>query len=326
MLKDFTKASDYAHIFIIGMLMLLYYFTGEIDFNVPEHYPNASPIGNWLIEKLQAIPQYVKPINMLLIGAIAWYTNRAAIVADIIPRRSYIAASLVTGLMLFSPPAIWFTGTLIVVLLLVFALVNLMNLFGRDYPYLHVINASMAISLASLILPQVIMFILFLWFAFFTFSVNSWREWIISFVGFVLPYLYTAFAWYWSNNLANLLHEYNDYFHGIGFNYQIPGTLIMITLALILIIFGSASLHFTSEASDKIISTRKRMWITFQFAFVGLLMIIIGGEFIFLLIPVLYLPMAIMVSYSIHNRRSSRIYDILFLLLIISITFNRLGY
>ncbi|MGE5317785.1 MAG: hypothetical protein ACM3ME_07295 [Chloroflexota bacterium] len=325
MLKRLTKRGEYTHIFIIILMMILYFFTPDVHFNTLD-YPDAAPIGQWLQGKIGIIAEYDRFVNIILMLLIAIFTNRITVIADISPRQSFITASLIVLFMLFAPPTAWFTSTLIVMLLLVFALHNLMSMFGKQYPYLMVINASMAIAVSSMILPQTILFIIFMWFAFFTYSVNSWREWIISVIGILLPYVYMLFAYFWNDNLAFIIRLYNNFFQGIGFWYQLPSVYQIISLSALVILFAITAFHFTNDASDKVISIRKKMWITFQFSFLSLLMILLGGEYIYLLLPVMYIPLSIMLGYSLHNSKRSRLYDILTLILFISIIINRLGF
>lgn len=323
MLKKLTKAGEYSHMFIIFLMIVIYFFTPDIRFTSLIHYPDAAPIGKWLQVKLADLHNYNRLFNIILIVAIGNYTNKIAVSADIIPRQSFISASIVVALMLLSPPAIWYTGSLTVLLLLVFALSNIMRMFGKQYPYLHVLNASMAIAVASMILPHALFFVIFIWFAFFTFSVNSWREWVISIIGIVLPYVYMIFAYFWNDNLDFLLNVYSAFFLELGIRYQVPEILQLLSVALMVFLFVISAIHFTSEASDKIISIRKKMWITFQFSLICLLTILLGGEFVFLLLPLIYVPLTVMLSYSIHNQKRSRFYDIIIILLIVSILINR---
>jgi hypothetical protein len=134
------------------------------------------------------------------------------------------------------------------------------------------------------------------------------------------------FAYFWNDNLAFIIRLYNNFFQGIGFRYQLPSVYQIISLSALVILFAITAFHFTNDASDKVISIRKKMWITFQFSFLSLLMILLGGEYIYLLLPVMYIPLSIMLGYSLHNSKRSRLYDILTLILFISIIINRLGF
>lgn len=325
MLKKLTKSGEYTHLFIIAVALGFYFFTHSVDFAGSETFifSDAAPIGNSISKGLAGLDLLTGLINTVLILIISIYVKSISTSSEITPRQSYIAASLAAVFMLFSPHKELFTGPLVVILLLTFSLGNIMKLFGRQFPYLQVLNAAMAVAVSSMILPYTAIYMLFIWFGFFTYSVNSWREWVISLVGFVIPYLYMLFGFLWYDNLSYLYSQYSIYFSNLSLRFNNLTTSQVASLLMILIILVSALLHFTSEASDKVISIRKKMWLTFQFTFISFIVILLSGEFFYLLLPVLYVPLTLMLSYSVHNRKRSRLYDVAFFLFIITIILNR---
>lgn len=323
MLKKLTKSGEYTHMLIILVILTVYYFTPSVGFNASVSYPYAAPIGKWIQEQVVEFPFLSKIVNILLMIIIASYLNRIGIKTEIIPRQSYISSSLFVALMLFSPGESYFTSTLLIMLLLVFSYGSIMNMFGKQYPYTQVLNASIAIAVSSMILPHTILFIFFIWMGFFTYSVNSWREWIITIIGLLIPYIYMAFAFFWNDNLSYFIDIYSSFFRNPGITFAIPSIYQLITIGLLVVIYLMSMLQFISNASDKVISIRKRMWLTFQFSFICIIVMATGGNSVYMLLPVLYAPMAMMLSYDIHNQKKSRVYDIMLAVLIITILVNR---
>lgn len=324
MLKKLTKSGEYTHLLLIFALLAIYYFTPSVGFNASVSYPYAAPIGNWIQDKVLLFPLISKFVNLLLMILIASYLNTIGIKSEIIPRQSYIASSFLVAFMLFSPGEAYFTSTLLIMLLLVFSYGSMMGMFGKQYPYSQVLNASMAIAVSSMILPHTILFIFFIWLGFFTYSVNSWREWIISMIGMIIPYIYLAFAFFWNDNLNYFLDIYSNFFSNPNIGFTIPSIYQLITTGLIAVIYLMSMLQFINDASDKVISIRKRMWLTFQFSFIGIIVMVTGGNSVYMLLPVLFAPLALMLSYNIHNQKRSLVYDIMFAVLFISILINRI--
>jgi len=324
MLKKLTKSGEYTHLLLIFVLLAIYFFTPSVGFNASVGYPYAAPIGNWIQLQVLAFPVLSKFVNIILMIVIASYLNRIGIRSEIIPRQSYIASSFLVVFMLFSPGEAYFTSTLLIMLLLVFSYGNMMGMFGKQYPYMQVLNASMAISVSSMILPHTILFVFFIWLGFFTYSVNSWREWVITLIGLIIPYVYLAFAFFWNDNLNYFLDIYSSFFRNPGIGFNIPSIYQLITTGLLAVLYLMSMLQFINDASDKVISIRKRMWLTFQFSFIGIIVMATGGNSIYMLLPVLYAPLALMVSYDIHNQKRSRVYDLMFAVLFISILINRI--
>ncbi len=324
MLKKLSKSGEYTHMLIILALLAIYFFTPAVDFTMLVSTNDIAPAGMWIQEYVVLVPLLGKLVNILLIVLIISQLNSIGIRTEIIPRRSFITSSLLVALLLFSPVEAYFTKALFIMLLLVYGYANTMSMFGKQYPYTQVLNASIAISLSSMILPHTILFIFFIWLAFFTYSVNSWREWFISIIGLVIPYIYLAFAYFWNDNLIYFIDIYKTFFSNPDFTIAMPSMYLMITFCLIIIVYFAVMLPFINNASDKVISVRKGMWLTFQFSFIAIIVIATSGSSFFIILPVLFAPMALMLSYNIHDQKRSRVYDVLFSLLLISILINRI--
>lgn len=324
MLKKISKSGEYTHILIIMVMMLVYFITPPVKFNITFDSTLISPIWFWLNQMAISFPLTLKIITIMMIITIALYVNKIATSSEITPRLSFLSATLLTIFFLFSPDTSYLTGTLAVMLLLVFSFGNIMNLFGKQYPFKEILNASIAISIASMIIPYAIVFILFIWIGFLTYSINTWREWLISLIGLIVPYIYMFFAFFWNDNLDFIIGNYITFFNGLTIKFLQPNIYQWISVSLLLIIAFMSTMHFINDASDKIISIRKKMWLTFQFAFVTLMAIGSAGTAAPLLLPVLYIPISIMLSYSVHNQKRTRFYNIMMLLLICSFLINRL--
>lgn len=325
MLKKIAKSGEYTHMFIIMITVIIYYFTPSISIvNAIPSSTEAAPFGSWIQQQLNAFPVLAKPLSILFIITISILVNRIALSSEINPRQSFLAASLFPVLMLFTASSILHVNILIVIVLLVFSFGNIMNIFGKFHPYQEIFNASFAIAIAAMIAPVTIVFILFIWFSFFTYSINSWREWIISLIALILPFVYLMFAYFWYDNLNLLLAEYSSWANNLSIKYTLLPTDRLISLALLILLITLSMLKFTGDASDKIISIRKKMWITFQFSMVCIIAVLLTGYSYFTTLPLIFVPLSIMLSYSVHNLKRSRLYDILVTLLIISIMVNRL--
>ncbi len=325
MLKKLIKAGEYTHMLLILFILVLFYFTPSVEFGENNTLPEAATLGKWISVNLSNLPGGTF-INLILIIGLALYVNYLGVRREVLPRRSYLAATIFAVLLLFTGNGQFTTSSLLLCLLLTYSLDNMLNLFGKQYPLMLVLNASMAISVSSMIIPQAVIFILFIWLSFFTYSVNSWREWVISVIGLILPYLYLFFAWFWNDNLDILLNMFHEFSRNILPVFTMPTTYQWISLGILFLIIAISSLFFVGEASDKIISTRKRMWVTYQFAFISLVALVASGEVYYLWLPVIYVPATIMVGFYVHHHKKSRLFDILLILFIVSVFLNRLPF
>lgn len=326
MLKKLAKAGEYTNLFVMLSVLLVYYITPSVNFaNVPLVTP-AAPIGFWLDSWISLNSGWAKLINVVLIIILSWYLNILSTGYEIVPRQSSLVAGILPILLLFTPSPEVITSTLLVIILYIFILDNILNIGKRQNPSLQVLNASMSIAIASMIIPHTLFFILLVWFGFLTYSVNSWREWLISIIGLVLPYVYMFFAYFWNDNFLYITGNYSKFFNKFSFEASLPSTMQIVSISLLFVIFIISMLHFVNDASDKTLVLRKRMGVVSQFAFVTAVIVFLAGSSIFIVLPIFFIPFVLMFSYSIHNQKRSRIYDILFLLLVVSFLINRLTF
>lgn len=325
MLKKLSKAGEYPHMFLMGLLLVMHFLIPGIELPVELKPVNAAPFGQWIYAMAQTYPFAAKIINLILMLLTALYINHITVFVEITPRQAFITATLLIALLLFIPAGPLSTLTLIVFALLIFCFGNLMYLFGKQYPSLQVLNASIAIALATMIIPAAIFYILFIWIAFLTHSVNNWREWVISLIGLILPGVYLLFAFFWNDNLDYLFKAWTDLWQNPGIVFSLPSTGIIISLSLLLLLYAGSMLHFINNTSDKVVSIRKRMWLTFQFSLITFMVIGLSGNLGYVLLPLLFAPTAIMISYYIYDQKRVRVISIILLLFLISVLLNRLN-
>ncbi|NTW26511.1 MAG: hypothetical protein HGA37_17575, partial [Lentimicrobium sp.] len=186
MFKRLAKAGVLSQILVILSLGLVYFITPQANMAQVADPGQTAPLGAWIYRLILSYPDLARPLVVILIVALALTMNAILIRHDVTPRQSVFPAIIALVLMLFTPDAYHLAVSLACLILLLFSLHNVMNLYGKQHPFNLVMNATVAISIASMISPPVIVFIFFVWLGFFTFRVNSWREWAISLMGLTL--------------------------------------------------------------------------------------------------------------------------------------------
>jgi len=126
-------------------------------------------------------------------------------------------------------------------------------------------NASFILGIAALFFLPALLFILLLWIALIIFRVNQWRSFVVSFIGFLLPFVF-AFTWYFWNDqtpeaysllLASLTFHLPD-----AANYPIGDWGI----AIILLFFILVSVVKTSNSlMEKNINIRHILLVTMYY-------------------------------------------------------------
>lgn len=325
MIKRIAKAGIFPQIIVLIILSLAYFITPQAKLShltVPDH---TAPLGEWIYRLISDYPGMAQPLVVIIIAGLAIALNALLIRHDISPRQSLLPAITALTLMLFTPDAYHLIVTLACLLLLLFSLHNIMGLYGEQHPYSKVLNATFAISVASMISPPVILFIFFVWFGFFTFRVNSWREWVISMMGIILPYFYLALLYLWNNNLVYAIRLYQKIINNFSFVIERPGPLEFIILGLFVVWIIISLSRFIADAGEKVISIRKKMWIISHFAFAGFVAVLLSGGTMMAMLPLIFFPASAIIAYAILNSRRAWIHDLLFILTLASAILIRLN-
>lgn len=325
MIKRLAKAGIFPQIIVLVILALAYFVTPQaklFHLSDPDH---TAPLGEWIFRLISDYPDMAQPILVILIASLAIALNALLIRHDISPRQSLLPAIITLILMLFTPDAFHLIVTLACLILLLFSLHNIMGLYGEQHPFSKVLNATFAISLASMISPPVILFIFFVWFGFFTFRINSWREWVISMMGIVLPYFYLALLYLWNDNLMYAVRLYQEMISNFRFTLERPGPLEFFTLGIYAIWIILSLSRFIADSGEKVISIRKKMWIINHFAFAGFIAVLLSGGAMMSMLPLIYIPVSAIIAYAVSNSRRNWIHDLLFFLSLAAAVLNRLN-
>ncbi|MFH1121117.1 MAG: DUF6427 family protein [Bacteroidota bacterium] len=326
MLRRIGSAGILSQIILIGLLSLVYFITPQVKFaSVTDPQPTA-PLGQWIYSLVLNFPAIARPLMVILVIMLSLIMNAILIRHDISPKQSLFPAVIALFLMLFTPDVYHLLVTLACLVLLLLSLHNVMDLYGEQYPFNKVLNATMAISVASMISPPVIVFGLFVWLGFFTFRVNSWREWIISLLGLILPYFYLALLYLWNNNLMFAIRLYEKLVINFNFTLENPGPLEFISIGLFLLWTLISATRFLSDTGEKVISIRKKMWVISHFALAAMVAALLSGGAFLAMLPVIFMPASAMIAYAVSNGRRPWFHDIILLLFLVTAMFNRLNF
>lgn len=317
MFKRLAKAGIFTQIIVIILLSAVHYILPQAKLLPTADTGFTAPFGEWIYKLIADFPDLAQPLVVLLITALAIALNALLIRHDISPRQSLLPAITAIILMFFAPDAYHLIVTLACLILLLFSLHNVMGMYGQQYPFSKVLNATFAISIASMISPPVILFIFFVWFGFFTFRINSWREWVISLMGIILPYFYLVLLYFWNDNLQYAVSLYGELLNNYTFTIQRPAPLEFVLLGLFVFWLIISGTKFLADTGEKVISIRKKMWIISHFMLAGVAALSISGSAMMSLLPLVYIPAAAMIAYAVSNGRRPWVHDVLLVLYIV---------
>lgn len=267
-----------------------------------------------------------KLLGIVLMGAVGILFNWLVIKGDLLPKKGLFVVVVYFVLMLGWDNLSFTLMSFALTMLLFYSLLSIVRLVSEQENYASVLNASISVSLASLIVPQAIVFMLFIWLGFFTLRISAWREWVISFIGLFTPWFYYVVYLFFTDKLIEVYTGYSSFFQQFRLNYSGFSTMEITLYALLGMILVISLPTFVSDAGERVISIRKKMWMNVHFLWIGLIVVFLSPNTVGLWLPVVLLPVSLIVSHRVVNRRKSWLMDGVVLALFVVCIALMLGY
>jgi len=326
MIKKIAFSGLLSQLLALLPFIAILFFTPQIDLKEAGIAFPVAPLGQWLYGLVAPHPVLARYLTAGMLTLAAFMLNALLIRHDISPRQSVFPAFIALLLFTFSAGESQLFMTLSSMLLLMFSLHNIMNLYGETAPYKMVLNASVSISISAMILPQTLIFMLVIWMGFFTFRINSWREWAISLMGLIFPWFYLALMYVWNDNLMYALNLYGKAISGFNIRFATPPGMQFVAFLLLLFWGFMAIVRFLSESHERQISARKKMWVAGHFTLAAAISIFLSGALFVSVLPILLVALAISISYSVSTARRPWIHDLMALGFVVLVLIIRFGY
>ncbi|GAB1403732.1 MAG: hypothetical protein PHX54_02240 [Lentimicrobiaceae bacterium] len=325
MLRKLSKAGFEVQVLICLAAAAFVAFTpggtlGIMQISGQESWPAILPL-SLLPENMDTL-QY---INAGLLLVTAFMVNLMLVKRDLIPHTSFFGALTFILLSWFAPGGIYLFHGLLVTLILLLPLNSLMNMYMQPHPHSKVMTAAISIGVSAFFIPETLIFFLFVWLGFFTLRVTSWREWVISILGLLVPFFYFAIYLFFTDKLWLIVDDYTAYIQDYTFLFRPLSTLNVITIALLLLFWLMVFSRILMGAGDKLIAIRKRIWLIIQFQWAGIACVLILSFKAPMLLPLLYVSLAMMVAFVLHQLKTKMIiFEIVFGLFLIFSVLGRL--
>lgn len=316
-LKKLSQSGIFLQAFIILLLLLpQIYFPGSamgFDFTLFDHL-SLFRILNSALQPLGLFWPWALGIAIIVLCGLLY--NQMVIKSDLLPKQSIFIVLIYCLLLLAGGELSYSLVPIFVTLLLLGSLHSISGLVTGHQAYVKVMNASIGISIATLIVPQALFFMLFVWLGFFTLRIGTWREWAISLLGFITPFFYYGVFLFLTDGLDEVLHGYQLFFEGFRLNFSGFGYSEMAAFSVLFLLAVFSIPSFLSDAGERIISIRKKMWLHFHFFWTGLLALIFSAQGAGIWMPVILLPIALMIAHNVVFKRKSWVMDVLMILLL----------
>lgn len=324
LIKIFGSNSIFSLVILILLTAVLWskMFFAE---NVFMGYMPVSPFYNFFVSNFSGMIIISSFITFSLVFFQALLMNNILVENDLLPKKTYLAAFLYvlftasfSDIVLFHP--FIFSG-----ILLTFSLMYLLKLYGQSEGYSMVFNIATLVSLSSLFYFPSIVFIFFIWACFIVYRLFAWREWFISIIGLALPYLFLGTYYYWTDRLQLKMDEYLNAFQLINFHNFTPtlSAYIFIVFAGLLLLI--AFFRLIKLIGEKAIRIRKLLSIMIWLFLISYVSMVLSPNYGIMGYVILLATASILISLYISNIRKPLRAEIILIVIVIVIAFNRLG-
>lgn len=226
-------------------------------------------------------------------------------------------------LMSIYPPCLTLNPYLLANTFLIGSLNALFKVYDIKEPYQHVLNASSLLALASFFWTPLTGLFLALLATFIFYAINKWREWVLSFLGFLFPYILLWAILYLKNEMDFFQTLMKDNFQEI-LNLSSFHTMEMPIFFVGIILFMTISVFFTISHIKAIkIFQRKKVITMILFSFMMIPISSLHGNSLAML-SAFYVYTAYMIAQwilKLNNKTVAEISFILFILFILSSNF-----
>jgi hypothetical protein len=324
-LKKISEAGVFVQSVLILTALILVIFTPLPDLGFEYYDFPDIPVFKVLNDFLPSGLLWMRIAGSVMLLLIGFLFNSLLVRHELIPKQSLFLVVIFGGFLLSGDSLTSLTVVIAVTLLLLNTFVNVLRMYSEHQAYAKVLNATISLSFASLIVPQAIAFILFVWLGFFTLRIASWREWVISVIGLIIPYFYYAVYLFLSDGLLDAIEDYHVFFRNFRISYPPIGIMEYAVLGSLVLMLSLSIGGFISDAGERVIAIRKKMWLNVHFFWVTGLVMIISGQSAGFWLPVMFLPLSLFMTHRIVSRRKSWIFDILFFAFVALVLFLRIG-
>lgn len=277
-----------------------------------------TPLYNLAYHFLRLFEAASPAIALAIIMVSAMTLNNILIYHELTPKNNLLPAFLFIVLMGSNPQALCTFPALLAVPFFTWLLHTIFGINDEPENYMAVFNASILISLISMIYPAAIVLFFFIWMILLVFGTFTGRNLIISVIALLLPYIYLFLYFFWTDQLNEALNVYRSYFLEV-FHFQVTFEIWQVAVWGIFIVFMllPAFTRITSTLGTFSINFRKKMAATGWLLAFTFLLIIFHGQVDYN--SLIFLPASIMIAHYYNLFKKSAWNEIALLLFLVLI-------
>lgn len=311
MFKKIIKLGFFIQLIIFIAVTLLLWLPSLLTPAMPLRVLSEGPLYAMLADVMSDFPHIATSLALFFTLSLSILVYIIGSSNDIHTRENFFSAIFMMIFLSWNESVLVLNPVLPAALLSLFSVMTIMRMYGWQDPLRQVFSASLSLGLASLFFFPAVYFLLFLWFSFITYRITGWREWMISFIGFLLPFIY-LFSWYfWNDNFVQGILTLVKSVDKPGFNLigLVTADFVwLISLVLLIFVIAAAMIN---QVQDKLISIRKKSFILINVLLSGIPAILLSDTPVLFSHQLLYLPLSLMLAMVLSNSKKALYLDVL---------------
>jgi hypothetical protein len=250
--------------------------------------------------------------------------NRIITGKNLVDRNSWLPALMYITLMsssfsLFGMQPVWFANFFLII-----ALDRMFEMYNDEVINIEIFNVAFLISLASLFYLPAIFFIFFVFATLILYYLLSVREILAALIGMVLPYLFLAIYYYWTDVLEQKIQQMISINIDISAFYYDLTPYKMVFLSVMGLISLVAVLRvYLGSVPDKPVRIRKRYHVVLANLVIAVLSFSIALQTFEIHYAVVMLPLSAIFAGFFQENKRKMVNEVIFTLLIFIIVLGK---
>lgn len=300
----------------IALLVVVLWIPSFITGNVDAAWRSpVTPLYNLVAGILDFWPPAMMVFAMLLMGFEAMFLNSMLASNQIIGKVNTLGAVLFLLMMNLLPSQTTFYPFILSSVFLLMFIHTMFVLYQTPHPELHLLNAGIYLSFASMCWFPSLLLALWGIIALVIIHKGSLRLHLIPFIGLLLPYFFFFSARFLMGDLLECLQAYADYFGSLTLTVEGFGWLKMAVIAFLLLCLFLPWFNPRNYSFERSVAVRSKIAMTYNLMLMGIFMLFLGGD------PmqsgVLFVALSILFSYNMAYLDRLRWPDITFIALVV---------
>jgi hypothetical protein len=321
MLIKFFRSSFLIQYFALVLLTALIWMPGFIaNQGLPVETSLITPLYNlaYYVLNMHYAASPAVAVAIVLISALT--LNNILTFHELTPKNNLLPAFIFILLLSSNPLTLCSYPVIITLPFFTWFLHTVFKMNDEPENYMEVFNASILISIISMIYPAAIILYVCIWMILLVYGTFNGRNLIISIIAVLLPYVYLFLYYFWTDQIREALDTYLAYFWKIlDFRMNTDVWQLIIWGMFAVFMLSPSFMRITSTLSSFNINFRKKMAATSWLMAFCLPMIILQGNVDYH--TMVFIPASIMIAHYYQLFKKSVMNEIallLFLLLVLA--------